>query len=255
MGKTIYIKKTPDYSKKTKASAKATKVAVDKPSKEQNIAKEAKVFRRKNINKLRLFNDLLTVVVVGICLYVILFPFWPKISLFIKQRTDKTGGIPYSGQLAQELGKDVPTSIQASPPKENRLVIPKLAINEQIFEGVDERTVNNGVWRRPKTSSPDQGSNTVLVGHRFTYKDPAVFYNLDKILVGDKFAVYWNQQELLYKVVEVKVVPATAIEIEAPTEKDILTIYTCTPIWTAKDRLVVVAEPINSPAIEKEDNL
>jgi sortase A len=204
-----------------------------------------KTKRRGAINKLRLFNDVLTFIVIAICLYVILFPFWPKISLYYKQKTDKTSGIPYTGQLAKELGKDVPTNIQTAPPDENRLVIPKLAINEKIYEGDNEYIVNLGVWRRPKTSKPDQGGNTVLVGHRFTYKDPAVFYNLDKVTVGDRFAVYWNKQELLYKVIEVKVVPATAVEIEAPSTENKLTIYTCTPIWTAKDRLVVIAVPLN----------
>jgi LPXTG-site transpeptidase (sortase) family protein len=213
-------------------------------SKKPETSKKNKLFRRKKLNKLRLFNDVLTVLVVSICLYVILFPFWPKISLFIKQKTDKTNGIPYSGQLAKELGSDVPTNIQTAPPDENRLVIPKLAINEKIYEGESEFTVNYGVWRRPKTSKPDLGGNTVLVGHRFTYKDPAVFYNLDKVSVGDRFALYWNKKELLYKVVEVKIVPATAIEIEAPSSENKLTIYTCTPIWTAKDRLVVVAVPL-----------
>jgi sortase A len=198
---------------------------------------------KKHPNKLRLFNDLLTVVVISICIYVIAAPFWPQLSLWYKQQDDKTKGAPYAGELARSLGAET-NSVESKIPDENRLVIPAISLNEKIYEGESENTVNYGVWRRPKTSKPDLGGNTVLVGHRFTYKNPAVFYHLDKVKAGDRFAVYWNKKELLYEVTELKVVPATAIEIEKPTEDDKLTIYTCTPIWTAKDRLVLVAKPI-----------
>jgi sortase A len=48
----------------------------------------------------------------------------------------------------------------------------------------------------------------------------------------------------LYKVAEIKTVASTAGEVEAPTDTDQLTLYTCTPLWSAKERLVIVAKPI-----------
>jgi sortase (surface protein transpeptidase) len=33
--------------------------------------------------------------------------------------------------------------------------------------------------------------------------------------------------------------------VEAPTDEHILTLYTCTPLWSAKDRLVIKARLIN----------
>ena len=67
---------------------------------------------------------------------------------------------------------------------------------------------------------------------------------MDKVLVGQKLAIYWEGQEILYEVTEVKVVDASAVEIEAPSMEKMLTLYTCHPIWTAKQRLVVVAKPV-----------
>jgi LPXTG-site transpeptidase (sortase) family protein len=64
-------------------------------------------------------------------------------------------------------------------------------------------------------------------------------------LVGQKLALFWEGKEYLYEVTETKVVEATAVEIEAPTKDKQLTIYTCTPIWTAKQRLVVIALPVD----------
>lgn len=149
-------------------------------------------------------------------------------------------GLPYQSQLAKgSMGrKDIPT--------DSRLVIPKIALDQHIYEGTSPYLVNKGVWARPNTSTPPKGSNTVLVGHRFTYDGPATFYNLDKVAVGDPIVVYWRGKEYDYKVSETKVVPPTAIDVEAPTKDPQLTIYTCTPLWSAKNRLVVVAKPIKA---------
>jgi sortase (surface protein transpeptidase) len=41
-------------------------------------------------------------------------------------------------------------------------------------------------------------------------------------------------------------VPPDQTQIEAPTTDARLTIFTCTPLWLPKDRLVVVAERVTS---------
>lgn len=84
----------------------------------------------------------------------------------------------------------------------------------------------------------------MLVGHRFTYDGNGVFYHLDKLKVGDQLAVFWEGKKYQYTVTETKVVPATATEVEDQTQDPQLTLYTCTPLWSAKDRLVVIAKPL-----------
>jgi sortase A len=194
---------------------------------------------------LRKINNILTILIVVANLYVIGLPLYPQLRFWLDKRSDTFSGVPYEGLLATTAGPTTNTSAkQRKPiPKDNRLVIPALSLDEQIFVGTDQNLVHKGVWQRPAGSAPDKGGNTVLVGHRFTYSSPAVFYHLDKVKAGDVLAVYWNEKEYVYKVAETKVVPATAIEIEAPSERAKLTIYTCTPIWSAKDRLVIIAEP------------
>src|SRR5699024_902953 len=91
------------------------------------------------------------------------------------------------------------------------------------------------------SSTPDKGGNTVLVGHRFSYKDAAVLYHLDKAKQDDPIVVAWDGKIYTYKVSESKIVKPTDIYVEAPSEDDRLTIYTCHPIWSVKERLVVVA--------------
>jgi sortase A len=116
-------------------------------------------------------------------------------------------------------------------------------LDEQILIGDNPSLLHKGVWNRPNSSSPPEAGNTVLTGHRFTYDGPATFYSLDKVQVGDAIVIYWEGKEYDYIVSETKVVPASAVEIEAPSNYSQLTLYTCTPLWSAKDRLVVVANP------------
>ena len=147
------------------------------------------------------------------------------------------------------LNNPVSSVAAASVPQSegNSLYIPSLAVAETILEGESVATVDKGVWHRPKTSTPDKGSNTVLAGHRFAYGPRKPFYNLDKIEVGHEIAVTWNDKVYTYTVTKVLVVPPSEISIEAPTDKPILTLYTCTPLWSSKSRLVVQAslkEPV-----------
>lgn len=212
-----------------------------------------KLFPRKEKPKrsvsLRLFNNLLTVVVLGLSAYIIVLPFLPFASLWWSEFTDSSNGYRYQSQLAVSAGQD---SNLAPPPVDNTLVIPGIQVDNQVVEGADISALAvNGVWRRPQTSTPDKGGNTVMVAHRFSYSDPATFYHLDKVEVGEQFAVWWEGKEYIYKVFDISIVPPSAIEIEAPSDEPIVTLYTCTPVWTASDRLVVKAHLVNTEILNE----
>ncbi len=200
--------------------------------------------------KLRTFNNALTVIVIALGVYIMIFPFLPHLDLWLDKAADNTGGVRYSGLLAQE--NNVADDNLVAAPEDNRLVIPGIQVDNPLILGSDPENVNRGVWHRPHTSTPDQGGNTVLVAHRFSYNSPATFYHLDKMANGDTFAVWWEGQEYVYEVFETVVVDATAIEIESNTEEPIVTLYTCTPVWTAVDRLVVKARLVNTDILEQE---
>jgi len=56
--------------------------------------------------------------------------------------------------------------------------------------------------------------------------------------------VVWGNSYYYYKVIEKKIVPPNDASILKQTEESRLTIYTCDPIYSQKNRLVVVAELI-----------
>ncbi|HSX46847.1 MAG TPA: class E sortase [Patescibacteria group bacterium] len=182
---------------------------------------------------LRRLNNGLSVVVVVLALYIFLLPFLPELTWWAK----------HSAPL---ISKPVTTSVSIHKlpiPQDDRLVIPALDMDEKIYEGQSVYTVNKGVWIRPNASTPSEGSNTVMVGHRFTYTNPrGVFYYLDKLSPGDQIIVYWHGKAYIYEVQSESEVPPTDAGVEAPTPDSRLTLYTCTPLWSLKDRLVITAE-------------
>jgi LPXTG-site transpeptidase (sortase) family protein len=148
--------------------------------------------------------------------------------------------------ITNQLPKETPTVVvveaQSQIPQDNRIVISKIAVDAPIVEGIDESALLNGMWRRPNSSTPDKGGNTVITGHRFLYTTgPNTFFNLDKITVDDIIAVYWEGKEYDYMVYEITIVNPDRIDIEENTNESILTLYTCTPLWTSKTRLVIKA--------------
>lgn len=190
-----------------------------------------------NAISLRKINTGLSLLVVLLSLYIMLMPFLP--TLFVWVSGTVTAPPPL---VRQNIASVLEAQDQEVMPAENTLVIPSIRMQEFIHDGQTAATLSKGVWRRPYTSTPNNGSNTVLVGHRFTYTNPrGVFYGLDKIAVSDDIFVYWQQKKYHYRVQEVFVVKPTAVEIEAQTDEKWLTLYTCTPLWSGRDRLVVRA--------------
>jgi sortase A len=200
--------------------------------------------------RLRRLNGLLSFIVILLGIYIIAMPFLPQLEYWFRDKSPEYVA-PYSGKLAASQGNttDLPAPI------ENRLVIPSIGLNEEILESNSITAINNGgTWRRPNSAIPTDDDNTVIVGHRFYGSNTSTFYHLDKVKIGQLLAVYWEGQEILYEVVESKIVNPTAIEIEAPATEKQLTLYTCTPIWTARDRLVIIAKPVDPNSTNLSEN-
>lgn len=182
-------------------------------------------------------NNVFGVIVVLLAAFLLAAPFLPQLSFWWKKSVVKSA----PPLVAAENNNTKPEVI----PEQNTLVIPKIQMQQTIHENKNPQWgLAKGVWRDSAGSTPDKGSNTVLSGHRFTYGGPAVFYHLDKIAVGDDIVIYWNKQRQHFRVASVKVVPPTDTSVVKPTEEDLLTIYTCTPVVTAKNRLIIQAKRI-----------
>lgn len=184
----------------------------------------------------------LTSLLLGIVILAIPFSPW-----ILYHALSPAPRLPYSTRLQ---GTSYFPDIPAAPkkvPADNRLVIPKIGVDNQIVEGKDERALYRGIWHYPTSSTPDRGGNTVLTGHRFQYlAGPHTLYLLDQVQVNDVIIVYWKGVEYDYKVVDRQVMNPDRVDILNDTPTPRLTIFTCTPIFSTKQRLVLFAEPISS---------
>ncbi len=139
------------------------------------------------------------------------------------------------------------TAVKTPKPALDRLIIPKIGVNIPIVESVNEEYgLNRGSWRIPDSSTPDKGGNTVLTGHRFKYLPPSnlTFYLFHKLEKGDIASVLWKGKTYYYRVKETKIVPANDISILDKTDGSILTMFTCDPIYSTKNRLAIISELI-----------
>jgi sortase A len=185
-----------------------------------------------NTKTLSRINSLLLVGIIIVNLYLIAAPLTPMVAFWLSNHSGAK-----TKQLTTKIAGTIPTSVG------NRLIVPSMAFDQPIFDGPDMRTLDKGVWRRPNTSMPDKGGNTVIVGHRFTYTNPrGAFYYLNKVKIGDEIGIFWQGKKYIYKVSSVSEVSPTQLSVENNTLNAELTLYTCTPLWLPKDRLVVVAQ-------------
>lgn len=192
--------------------------------------------------KLSRINTLLLALIILINGYIIIAPVIPIISFWWADHDGHR-----AAELHQQLHppKTVPSS--AAPVNhENSVIIPSMLLDQPIHEGPVTQTyaiLNKGIWRWPASSTPDKGSNTVILGHRFTYTQPkGVLYYLNKVKLNDEIGLWWNNKLYTYKVSDIREVDPSSASIENPTNDARLTIFTCTPLWLPHDRLVVVAE-------------
>jgi LPXTG-site transpeptidase (sortase) family protein len=148
--------------------------------------------------------------------------------------------------LVQLLHPTAKLTAVATSDQPNSVIIPSMLLDQPILEGPVSQTyqiLDRGIWRWPTGSTPDKGGNTVLIGHRFTYTNPrGIFYYLNKVAMGDEIGVFWNNKEYLYQVVSISQVNPNDTAIEDHTSNPELTLFTCTPLWLPKDRLVIIAD-------------
>jgi sortase A len=136
-------------------------------------------------------------------------------------------------------------ALSAGPVAPNSLIIPRIGVDAPTIEGDDVEVLERGMWLRPGSAKPGTAGNVIVAGHRVKYRSgPYTLYRLDELQPGDEVSLVWEGTTHTYKVREQRVVLADEIAIEGQTLTEQLTVYTCHPTWSSKERLVVFADPV-----------
>jgi sortase A len=123
--------------------------------------------------------------------------------------------------------------------------IERLADGWNVVEGVGVVDLRNGAGHMPGTALPGQPGNAVISGHRTTYGQP--FHELDTLQPGDEIDVETALGRHVYEVRESFIVKPTEFWVTDPRDGAWLTLTTCNPKFSARQRLVVVAELVSGP--------
>ncbi|MCD4811768.1 class E sortase [bacterium] len=134
--------------------------------------------------------------------------------------------------------------------EKNWIIIPKIDLFEEIFEGGEE-VLSLGVYHKfPEMGDPEKVGNFLLTAHRQelgltvdSTRRKSPFYNIDKLEVDDEIKIVWNHVMYIYVVKNIYVVEPDQMEIEKQTEKSRLTLYTCTLAGSDDGRIVIEAFP------------
>lgn len=126
-----------------------------------------------------------------------------------------------------------------------RIVIDKLGLDAVMFEGVDRETLRLGPGHMPETPLPGQPGNAVISGHRTTYGRP--FSDLDQLGPGDTIDVVTAIGVNTYEVRQVLIVKPTDLWVTDQVGGAWLTLTTCHPRFSARERLVIQAELVAGP--------
>jgi sortase A len=151
-------------------------------------------------------------------------------------------------------GSVSPSSIKEKPVGEGkafaRIRIPEAGIEQVLVEGTGRDDLRKGPGHISSSRMPGQAGTFAISGHRTTYGAP--FFNLDKLDVGDQIIVQTRLATYTYKVSRTKVVAPTEISVLDDVRgsggklKPTIVLTTCNPKFSAKQRLVIFGDLVNT---------
>jgi len=153
--------------------------------------------------------------------------------------------------MEQELLAEIPND------GKTWIVIPRLHLRMQIVSGISDDRLALGVGWYRRSPKPGSKGNIGLAGHRTTF--PAPFYFLDKMRVADSVILIVGNEMHRYLVKandagkSYDVVQPNNIGVLAYLGFDSVTLTTCTPIGTVKERLIVHAKLMKRIPFERKD--
>ncbi len=190
---------------------------------------------------------ILRLALIVLALMMISYPFWPEAGFWWKHNfssSQSAGQDPF--ELAEKAvsgnSEEETARVEVAETK-NILSIPIIDLQAEIIDSQDEyQSLERGAWLKPNSAGFGTLGNTILTAHRF-HPNPKknFFYHLNKVEVGDEVKVLWQGRIFHYQVAEKKIVDGEDLSIEKQASQETLTLYTCHPVWSTRERLVIVA--------------
>lgn len=124
------------------------------------------------------------------------------------------------------------------------LSIPSIKLETKILEGTSREKLRIAVGHLEGSGIlGKRDENFVILGHR-SHTTGKFFNRLDELNIGDQI-ILKSQTEYHYQVIDKKIIRPDQLEVLEPIKnKSIVTLITCHPKYSSKQRLVVITEKI-----------
>lgn len=165
--------------------------------------------------------------------------------------TDGADGGEGATRIAPER-TDAPPVVPVAPENETfgEVIVPRFARSSApLAEGVTNEGVLDviGAGHYPGTAMPGEVGNVAIAGHRTTYGKP--FHDVAELRVGDAVVIRTADAYFVYTVTGHEIVAPEDVDVIAPVPGDpaaepterMLTLTTCHPMYSARQRYVVHA--------------
>jgi sortase A len=167
------------------------------------------------------------------------YPFYTNlVQSRIQSRLDRQLASPELKQAYLDRRVDVGDSL-------TRIKIPSINVDVVVVEGTTASALRAGAGHYPDTPLPCEAGNVAIAGHRTTYGRP--FHNLDLVKPGDAVILETPIGQCTYEVAGAPfVVSPTNLSVLNQTPDATLTLTTCHPKGSARERLVLHAKMVSS---------
>ncbi len=117
--------------------------------------------------------------------------------------------------------------------------IPSLGVDRAMVQGITVPDLRKGPGHYPDSPLPGQLGNVAIAGHRTTYGAP--FNRIDELVPGDEITIVTLSGTYHYSVTGQQIVSPRDVGVLNPTPNATLTLTTCNPKYSARQRLIVTA--------------
>lgn len=137
------------------------------------------------------------------------------------------------------------------------IIIPKIDVNAPVYYGSGHDILSIGTGFIEGTALPfgKKGEHAFIAGHRGTYY-VKTFVDVGKLVLQDRFSLLLGDILFVYEINEIKIIrPWEFDPFTSDPGKSLLTLFTCDPIPSFENRLLITGELISIEKISATSNL
>lgn len=137
------------------------------------------------------------------------------------------------------------------------IIIPKIDLKSPVYYGSDHSVLSIGTGFIEGTSLPfgKKGEHAYIAGHRGTYY-VKTFVDAGKLELKDRFSLLLGNILFIYEINDISIIhPWEFDPYTSDPEKSLLTLFTCDPIPSFENRLLITGELISIEQISTDSDL